>query len=134
MCDDRLRYGQGLISRAIHMRDHFMELKKQGILIDCKNCKFASSDGCGSFEVIVPLGDSETGFVGTAKLHCTVSSARHQVEFEDWHDPVLRATRPSVKIQPRLSAALTFVAEHRLCGKCNICPSEVTRIVDEHAR
>jgi hypothetical protein len=111
-----------------------MELKKQGIRVDCMNCKCASSDGCGGFIVTVPLSDSETGITGTAKLHCTISPACHQVEFVDWHDAGFHTIRPSRKIQSRISAALTFVAEHRICGNRHICPSELVRVVEELGR
>ena len=111
-----------------------MELKKQGILFDCVNCKYASSDGCGGFDVTVPLSDSETGISGTAKLHCTISPACHQVELVDWHDVGFHTIRPSRNIQPRISTALAFVAEHRICGNRHICPSEIIRVVEEYCR
>jgi hypothetical protein len=111
-----------------------MALKKQGINVDCVNCKCASSDDCGSFNVTVPICDSETGIAGTAKLHCTVSAARHQIELVAWRDARSRTISPSSKIQPRISAALTFVAEHRICGNRHICPAEVIRVVEDYGR
>lgn len=109
-----------------------MELKKQGINVDCVNCICASSDGCGSFDVTVPLSDSETGISGTARLHCTVSSARHQVELAGWYEAGFRSISPSGKMQPRISAALAFVAERRICGNRHVCPSEVIQVVENH--
>ena len=109
-----------------------MELKKQGIAIDCMNCHCAASDGCGGFDVAVPLTDGEIGTSGTAILHCTVTPACHHVELQEWNDTGFHSISPSAELRPRISAALDFVAEHRLCGNRRICPSEVIRIVEEH--
>ena len=108
-----------------------MSLKKHGVIIDCKHCKCASTNGYGGFDIIVPISDGETGIVGTAKLHCTVTSERHQVEMTEWQDANRHPIQPSDNLQQRVSATLTFLADHRVCGNHNICPSEVIRIVDE---
>ncbi len=57
-----------------------MNLKKHGVTVDCEHCRCASSDGCGGYDVTVPVSDSETGIAGTAKLHCVVSPEHHLVE------------------------------------------------------
>ena len=57
-----------------------MNLKKHGVIVDCEHCRCVSSDGCGGFDVTVPVNDSETGITGTAKLHCVVSCEHHLVE------------------------------------------------------
>lgn len=112
-----------------------MSLKKHGILVGCENCSCSSSDGSGGFEVIVPIRDSETGIKGTAKLYCRVSPDRHQVSLRAWHGASLDAEAPSATMRQRLSAALAFVADQRVCGNRRICPPAVVRIVEEqHSR
>ena len=111
-----------------------MSLKRHGVGIDCGRCRCASSDGCGGFDVVVPVSDSEADVAGTATLHCSVSPERHQVELGEWHDADLRPVRPSAETEQRILAALGHVAEHRVCGNRKICPAEVVRIVDEHGR
>ena len=108
-----------------------MSLKKHGVIVDCKHCKYASTNGYGGFDITVPVSDGETGITGTAKLRCTVSNERHQVEMTDWQDVNCQPIQPSDNLQQRISETLTFVADHRICGNRNICPSEVIRIVDE---
>ena len=107
-----------------------MRLNKHGITVDCKNCVCTSSNNRGAFEVTVPIIDSETGISSPAKLHCFVSTEQHAVELLEWqdinHDPA-----PSTdNLQQRISAALTFVADHQVCGNRKICPSDVIRIVE----
>ncbi|MGD8620163.1 MAG: hypothetical protein PVH54_13375 [Gammaproteobacteria bacterium] len=106
-----------------------MELKKQGVILDCEQCKCASCKG-GSFEVTVPVCDTETGIHAAARLHCTVCPAYHEVELVEWH--AAGSTGPPGKVLPRIAAALGFVADHRICGNRHICPQEVIRIVEAH--
>ena len=63
-----------------------LSLKKHGVIVDCKHCKYASSNGYDDFDVIVPVSDSEAVIAGTAKLHCTVTNERHQVEMTEWQN------------------------------------------------
>jgi len=110
-----------------------MGLKKHGVMVGCEHCKCASTNGYGGFDIIVPVSDSETGITGTAKLHCTVSTECHRVELTEWQDANRHPIQPSDNLQQRVSATLTFVADHRVCGNRNICPSEIIRIVDENS-
>ena len=109
-----------------------MSLKKHGVIVDCEHCKYASTNGCGGFDIIVPVSDSEARITGTAKLHCTVCTEYHRVELTEWQDANRHPIQPSDNLQQRVSATLAFVADHRVCGNRNICPSEVIRIVDEN--
>ena len=109
-----------------------MGLNKHGVIVDCEHCKCAYANGYGSFDIIVPVSDSETGIAGTAKLHCTVSTERHRVKLTEWLDANRHPIQPSDNLQQRVSATLTFVADHRVCGNRNICPSEIIRLVDEN--
>ncbi len=106
-----------------------MEIKSQGIFIDCKHCQCTACRG-GSFDVTVPVCDRETGIHATAKLRCSVSPARHRVELVDWTDAGADGTNRSMKTHPRIKAALGFVADHRLCGNRHICSLDVIRIVE----
>jgi hypothetical protein len=106
-----------------------MEIKKQGIFIDCKHCRCTACHG-GSFDVSVPVRDRETGIHATAKLRCSVSPARHQVELVEWTAAGAGGANRSMKTHPRLKAALGFVADHRICGNRHICSLEVIRIVE----
>lgn len=110
-----------------------MSLKKYGVFVDCERCEFASSDGRGSFEVTVPLSDIATGTEGTAKLLCSVSSERHEVELKEWNDFGTHPIRPTLEIQKRLGAALAHVASHRICGNRKICPSKIVQIVEKQS-
>ena len=109
-----------------------MRLNKLGIVVECKQCICTSSNDRGAFDVIVPMLDSETGISGPAKLHCTVSTEQHTVELLDWQDVNLDPAPSSGNLQQRVSDALTFVAEQRVCGNRKICPSEVIEIVEEN--
>lgn len=111
-----------------------MSLKKFGVVVDCGRCEYASSNGRGCFEVTVPLSDIATGTEGTAKLLCSVSSERHEVELKEWNDSATHRIRPSSEIQQRLFAVLAHVANHRICGNRKICPSEVVQIVEKQSR
>jgi len=106
-----------------------MSLKKHGIRVDCEHCTCVSSDDHGVFDVTVPVSDSETDMAGSAKLHCTVSPEHHTVALTEWQDADHHTVQPSENLQQRISAALTFVADCRLCGN-RICPSEVIRVVE----
>ena len=108
-----------------------MSLKKHGVIVDCEHCKYASTNDCG-FNIIVPVCDSEAGITGTAKLHCTVSAECHRVELTEWQEANRFSIQSSENLKQRIAVMLDFVADHRICGNRNICPSEVIRIVDEH--
>jgi hypothetical protein len=108
-----------------------MRLNKLGIVVDCKQCTYTSSDDPGAFDVIVPIIDSETGISGPAKLHCTISKEQHAVELLEWQDVNLDPAPSSGNLQQRVTDALSIVAEHQVCGNRKICPSEVVEIVEE---
>jgi len=108
-----------------------MGLKKHGITVDCEHCKYTSSDDRGGFDITVPIIDSETGVSGPARLRCIVSAKQHAVELLEWDDLDHHPDEPVKSLQQRVSATLNFVAERRVCGNRNICPSEVIRIVEK---
>ena len=111
-----------------------MILKKYGVAVDCGRCEYASGNSRDSFEVTVPVSDTATGTAGTAKLLCSVSFERHDVELKEWNDAGTHPIRPSSETQRRLFAALDHVASHRICGNRQICPSEVVQIVEKQSR
>ena len=110
-----------------------MRLKKHGITVDCEYCIYTSSDNRGAFDITVPIIDSETGISGPAKLRCIVSPNRHSVELLEWHSFNLHPIQFIERLQERVSATLTFVADHKICGNRNICPSKVIHIVEENS-
>ena len=109
-----------------------MRLKKHDIAVDCDRCRCVHSDGCGGFDVAVPVTDDRNGSAGEAILHCTVSADRHRVTLTAWRDGAHKAVMASDETGRRVSATLAFVAENRVCGNRRICPSEVVRIVREN--
>lgn len=108
-----------------------MSLKKDGCIVKCEHCKCVSSDGCGSFDVKVPISADKEGISGTARLHCVASPEHHRVELTDWEDAEHHSAIPPEKVRQRLSSALSFVAEHRICGNQQICPLEIIQIVEK---
>ena len=110
-----------------------MSVKKHGITVDCKHCIYTSSDNRGAFDITVPIIDSETGISSPAKLRCCVSPRGHAVELLDWHGFNRHLTQSIKNLQQRISATLTFIAERKVCGNRNICPSEVIQIVEENS-
>ena len=104
-------------------------MKKYGVVVGCSNCRYVSAGESGSFDVLVPIGDSETGLAGTARLHCKVSRRSHSVELSDWCDQGQHALQPPDDLGRRLSKALGFVAQQRICGNRAICPAEVVKLV-----
>lgn len=107
-----------------------MSLSKYGVKVFCEECRCVCNDGSGSFDVIVPVTVGGTGVSGTARLHCVVSGEHHAVELVELLDAELRGVQPSPEVQKKVSAALDFVAEHRICGNLRICPPDVVRIVE----
>lgn len=121
-----------LNSTTTASREH-MKIKKQGIILECEHCRCTACHG-DSFDVAVPVCDRETGTHASARLHCSISPARHQVELVAWHVAGATGSSPPGKSQPRIAAALRLVADRRLCGNRRLCPREVIRIVDKHGR
>jgi len=106
-----------------------MSFKKYGVTVCCEDCVCGSNDGDGNFDVTVPVSDSESRIAGTATLHCAVSREHHQVELREWKDADHLSISPTETVQRRISAALAFVADQRICGNRHICPAEVIQIV-----
>ena len=111
-----------------------MSLKKHDVIVDCGHCRYRSSDGPGSFDVTVPLKDVRSGIEGIARLRCSVAPDRHEVSLKEWRDDDLQSIEPPAEIQMRLSQVLDFVAQKRLCGHRNLCPSSVVRAVERQKR
>ena len=107
-----------------------MNSKSQGIIVDCKNCKYISGNENSCFYVAVPIKDKETGITGSAELHCTISDDHHTIELKTWQDARHHSIQVSENLSNRLAARLSSFADQRICGNCNICPSEVIRIVE----
>ncbi|MES9961366.1 MAG: hypothetical protein ABW082_13900 [Sedimenticola sp.] len=109
-----------------------MSIKKNGIVVKCENCCCLLNEGNGGFDVDVPISDSQTGVTGEAVIHCIISNGHHTVELMNWKDSEHHIIEPPRNIQKRLTETLEFVAENRICGNQNLCPSEVVRIAKEY--
>jgi len=106
-----------------------MELRRYGVEIACEQCRLIRGDSAEDFEVVVPVSMRGTGTTGTARLHCAVSSDRHQVERIELRDTSDRTVQPSPEAMEKISAALESVERHRLCGNRHVCPPGVVQIV-----
>ncbi len=106
-----------------------MSLQKNEIMVDCKRCKFASSNDAGSFVVTVPLQDLKTGGCQTAILRCAVSADHHDIEFQGWEDELNSSASFSADLPTRMASVLSYVARIRICGNAKLCPSEVVQAV-----
>jgi hypothetical protein len=106
-------------------------MKKHGVTIDCASCRFIASQNRGSFDVIVPVADEGAGLAGHARLHCRVSPQTHVVELAEWHCPEAPVITAGSDLDRRLSGALAFVAEKRLCGNRSLCPTQVVDVVEK---
>ncbi len=111
-----------------------MKIKRKDITVDCEHCVYSSSDNRGNFEITVPIIDSETGISGPANLRCGVSAKGHTVELLEWRGFNGHQSQSLEDLVQRVSATLDFVAERRICGNRNICPSEVIQVVEENSK
>ena len=106
-----------------------MAIKKYGISVKCERCKYINADSSGGFDIDVPVCDCESGICGQARIHCSVTAGEHHVDLEEWRGVDPDSIAAPNDLQNRLSAMLDFVADHRLCGKRNLCPAEVIEFV-----
>ena len=111
-----------------------MSLKKHDVIVACEQCRFRSSNSGGSFDVTVPLKDARSGIKGIARLQCTVSSDRHDLELREWLDDEQQSITPSANIEKRVLLLLDDAADHRICGNRHLCPPEVVRAVEKQNR
>ncbi|MES9937279.1 MAG: hypothetical protein ABW153_12605 [Sedimenticola sp.] len=109
-----------------------MGLKRNGIIVKCENCCCILNDGIGAFDVAVPIRDEQTDTAGEAVLHCAMSHDQHVVVLKDWKNSEDHSSSPPRNIQTRLSEALEFVSENRICGNQKLCPAEVVRIAEKY--
>ena len=109
-----------------------MGLTKHGVNVECGHCKCDSINGDGSFDVKVPVYDSNKGIAGSAILRCVISSKHHQIELKKWADNDNHSISSLEDIQESLSETLNFVADKKICGNSHICPSQVVQFVDEY--
>lgn len=106
-----------------------MSLEKHGVVVHCEYCKHIASDGCGGFDVTVPVQASDAA--GTARLRCIVSPEGHRAELVEWRSES-GGKEPTEEVRQRVSDVIDFVAEQRICGHHRICPVEVIRLVEQH--
>ena len=112
-----------------------MSLKRNGLVIGCEHCVCRSEDDRGGFGIDVPISDRETGVAGIARIRCVVSPEGHTVELDNWAPGEERTPEDVVgAIRERADLVLEYVAQKRICGNRDICPSEVVRIVEAHSR
>jgi hypothetical protein len=104
-------------------------LENNGVKISCEGCTYLETGGDGGFDVSVPLSTAEPGVNGVARLHCVVGPDSHRVELVSWVTSDGRAIAPPEAVEQRVAAALRFIAERRICGRHQICPTEVIRVV-----
>lgn len=108
-------------------------MNKNGVTIDCANCRFVESQDSARFDVVVPIVENSTDVAGLARLHCTVSEQSHTIQLAEWQATGVRVGKVDEEIQRRLSGPLGFVADQRLCGNGKLCPSEVVHVVEKVA-
>lgn len=106
-------------------------MKKHGLTIDCAHCQFIHTQQQDSFDVVVPVADEQAGLSGSAKLHCRVSADVHSVELTGWYCAEVPVIPAGGELDRRLTAALDFVAEKRVCGNRHLCPKEVVEVVEK---
>lgn len=106
-----------------------MSIEKRHIAIACEQCRFCREDGCGGFDVEVPISDKEQGIQGLARIHCVTDESSHRVELESWQDADGTPLSPPEDTSQRLGEALELVAQRRLCGNGKLCPQEIVRVV-----
>jgi hypothetical protein len=106
-------------------------MKKHGITIDCAGCQFIGSHERGSFDVVVPVADENSGLGGRVRLSCRASSQTHVVKLAAWQDQKTPVVAPGSDLDRRLTKALAFVADKRLCGNRSLCPSQVVDLVEK---
>ncbi|MCP4188762.1 MAG: hypothetical protein GY763_14255 [Gammaproteobacteria bacterium] len=100
------------------------------IKIDCKSCKYLSDTDGGGFDIRVPINDKETGFYGSAVLHCMIINNNHSIELKELVTD--SSSAPSSKpFLNRLLATLDALAEKRLCGNHSICPPEILQAINK---
>lgn len=107
-----------------------MGLEKFGVKISCEGCQYVALDSDGGFEVSVPLSIGDAAIAGVATLHCTLGPDSHKVELVDWTTDMQLPAGALEEVRQRVSGALDFIAERRICGNRHICPAEVIRMVN----
>lgn len=108
-----------------------MSLKKNQFIVDCEHCTCSRSDGAGGFVVTVPLRDSSSGLEGTARLRCSITPYRHEIELKQWLDEEQHPIQAAADIEKRLLNLVDHVADKRVCGNRHLCPAEVVRTIAE---
>ena len=111
-----------------------MSLNKHGVVVCCEQCRCISNDDQGGFDVRVPITASDGNVGGIARLRCTVTPACHHVELMAWDGSDTHPIEVTEEVRQRVSAALDFVAEKRICGNSEVCPAEVVRLVEDRAK
>lgn len=108
-----------------------MSLSKNGLLIDCEQCKFKASGENNDFIVIVPISDVDEDKAGSATLKCIVSVDHHLINLQSFVDSSGKQIQISKNSQKRLEDALKFVGAKKVCGNRNICPANVVNFVEK---
>jgi hypothetical protein len=88
--------------------------------------------GRDHFDVAVPVVDDETEIQGLARLHCRVSPQAHSADLADWSSNDVPVIPAGGELGRRLSSALDYVAEKRLCGNRSLCPRAVVSGVENN--
>jgi hypothetical protein len=106
-----------------------MSISKNGLIIECESCQCLRENGDNGFDISVPIIDSQNGLKGIAKIKCEINSESHIVMLSDLHDADAQDIALSTDLEQRINKALNYVADHKVCGNRNICPTEITQIV-----
>ncbi len=110
-----------------------MTRKDSGIVIDCKSCRYLSSNDNGGFEVSVNISDRESGVTGLAVLLCEIEDGNHRVKLLQWQTGDSSSAQPNVNLCDRVSEVLDVYASKRLCGRCKLCPCELVQAIAQIA-
>ena len=104
-------------------------MNSRKVSIHCEQCQLANSPHAQDmFEVKVPLSDSISGDYYIARLKCRICSSEHRISLVELRDDEGNAKQPESESRQRIEAVLEQVADKRLCGNADICPSAVVDI------
>lgn len=98
--------------------------------MECQHCHCVGTDGEGGFSVTVPVS-MDAATIGEVRLQGQVRAESHRLEWIEWTDAEHRPVIVSSAWQQQLSSILQRLAEKKVCGNPQLCPSEVVRIATQ---
>jgi len=104
-------------------------MTKNGVSIDCEQCKFDSIGRKNEFLVSVPVKSEVEEKKRIATISCEITPQRHRID-------LVRLTTSSgtpvvmdSNTQHKLAKVLESVGDKKVCGNKNVCPKEVVELV-----